>query len=169
MSKLLIGLTVCALLLFGSISCGGNKLSDSGNPGKRLVTTGDTVWVHYVGTLENGEEFDNSRERSPFSFTLGEGQVIKGFETSVLGLATGDTVKVTLEPEEAYGPYNSEFVYQYPITGAPEGIQIGDEVVLDNGGRARIKSITDEIVEIDANHPLAGKTLIFEIEVMAIE
>ena len=118
MSKLLIGLMVCSLLLFGSISCGGNKLSDSGNPGKRLVTTGDTVWVHYVGTLENGEEFDSSRERSPFSFTLGEGQVIQGFETSVLGLAAGDTVKVTLEPEEAYGPYNSEFVYQYPITGA---------------------------------------------------
>jgi len=169
MSKLIIGLVVFSLLLFGSISCGGNKLSDSGNPGKRLVTTGDTVWVHYIGTLENGEEFDNSRERSPFSFTLGEGQVIKGFETGVLGLATGDSVKVTLEPEEAYGPYNEQLVFQYPIAGAPEGVRIGDEVVLDNGSRARIKSITDEIVEIDANHPLAGKILIFEIELMAIE
>ena len=60
-------------------------------------------------------------------------------------------------------------MFQYPIAGAPEGVRIGDEVVLDNGSRARIKSITDEIVEIDANHPLAGKILIFEIELMAIE
>ncbi|MFL2640018.1 MAG: peptidylprolyl isomerase [Dehalococcoidia bacterium] len=169
MIRIILQVMVFSLYLFASVSCGTNKLSDSGNPGERVIATGDTVWVHYVGTLESGEEFDNSRERSPFSFTLGQGQVIEGFETGVLGLSTGQTVKITLEPEKAYGPYNSDLVFQYPITGAPEGISIGDEVVLDNGSRARIISITDEIVEIDANHPLAGKVLIFEIEVMAIE
>ena len=169
MIKIILQISMVFLYLFASTACGTNKLSDSGNPGERLVATGDTVWVHYIGTLENGEEFDNSRERSPFSFTLGQGQVIQGFETGILGLAAGETIKVTLEPEEAYGAYNSELVFEYPITGAPEGISIGDEVVLDNGSGARIKSVTDEFVEIDTNHPLAGKVLIFEIEVMAIE
>ena len=169
MIKIILPILIFSLYLFASTSCSTNKLSDSGNPGERLVVTGDTVWVHYIGTLENGEEFDNSRERSPFSFTVGQGQVIKGFETGVLGLATGETTRITLGSEEAYGAYNSNLVFQYPITGAPEGIRIGDEVVLDNGSRARITSITDEFVEIDTNHPLAGKTLIFEIEVMSIE
>ncbi len=134
----------------------------------RVAQDGDTVRVHYHGTLPGGEVFDSSREREPLEFTLGTGQVIDGFNDAVLGLAIGESVTVTLEPEQAYGQRRDDLVVDIDASGAPDGLAVGDLVRLANGAAATVLSISDEVVRVDANHALAGETLTFEIELIAI-
>lgn len=136
---------------------------------------GDTVRVHYKGTLEDGTVFDESEETEPLEFTIGEEEVIPGFEETIKGMNAGDTESTTLEPEEAYGPRHDELVLQVPQSEFPEdvpmeeGIQL--DVPLEEGGTidAVITEVGDNSVTIDANHPLAGKTLNFEIELAEIK
>ncbi|RMG71787.1 MAG: peptidylprolyl isomerase [Nitrospirae bacterium] len=136
--------------------------------------SGDRVRVHYSGFLEDGTVFDSSLDRDPLEFTLGEGMVIKGFEDAVMGMNEGESKTISIPSEEAYGPYREDLVAVVerrmvppdidPKVGlvlqlrTPDG-QVTDVVVTD---------VTDETITIDANHPLAGKDLIFEIKLMEI-
>lgn len=135
---------------------------------------GDTVRVHYIGTLEDGTQFDSSRDSDPMEFAMGQGQLIAGFENAVAGLAAGESCKVTLAPEEAYGASNEEMIQNVPRKLMPEGVELKPGMVLQgqaDDGRVdnfTVVSFTEEMVTLDANHPLAGKALTFEIELLEI-
>ncbi len=133
-----------------------------------MAQDGDLVEVHYTGTLDDGSEFDSSVGRSPLEFVVGSGQVIPGFDDAVRGLKVGDSRTVRIEPTDAYGEYDPSFVLEFPADSAPEGLQAGDRVTLNNGQPAVVLEVTDEIIRIDANHPLAGEALTFVIELVGI-
>jgi len=133
-----------------------------------VAQEGDTVAVHYKGTLEDGEVFDSSEGRAPLEFVVGSGQVIAGFDDAVTGMAVGETVTVTLPPAEAYGERREDLVVDVDASGAPDGLKAGDRVRLANGAAATVLSVGADVVRVDANHELAGKTLIFEIELVEI-
>lgn len=138
------------------------------------VKSGDTVKVHYSGRLNNGEEFDSSKGREPLAFTVGEQQVIAGFEEGVLGMAAGETKTINIPPEKAYGPKRDDLMLQVgradlPAEIEPEvGLQL--EAKLANGTTTvvTISDVAEDSVTIDANHQLAGEELIFEIELVEI-
>jgi peptidylprolyl isomerase len=137
--------------------------------------SGDTVKVHYEGRLEDGTVFDSSREREPLLCTLGRGDLIAGFEAAVIGLETGDTATVTIAPEDAYGPHYAEAVDHVAIEHFGEGMpKVGEmiSVLGDDGSQmaARIVAIDDELttVTVDFNHPLAGATLTFDVELVEV-
>ena len=136
--------------------------------------SGDTVRVHYTGTLEDGSQFDSSRGGEPLEFALGQGQLIAGFENAVADLSTGESCSVTLAPDDAYGASNPEMIQDVPRTMMPEGLDLQAGMVLQGqAGDGQVNnftvvSFTDETVKLDANHPLAGKTLTFEIELVEI-
>jgi len=135
---------------------------------------GDTVKVHYTGTLANGTQFDSSAGREPLEFTLGEGNVIPGFEAAVVGMNTGESKTVTVGSEQAYGPRIEEAVRQFPRSGIPEHIQLEVGLQLqaqDSSGRPLMLTVVEldeETVTLDANHPLAGKDLVFELELVEV-
>lgn len=134
-----------------------------------MVETGDTVNVHYRGTLDTGEEFDSSAGGDPLRFEVGAGQMIPGFDSAVLGMTEGEKKTVRLEPEDAYGQRRDDLLITVPAEQAPEGLEVGQQVFLDNSIPALVVGVTDEEVTIDANHQLAGQALIFEIELVSIE
>ena len=136
--------------------------------GTGVAADGDRVAVHYRGTLDDGEVFDSSRERSPLEFVVGTGGVISGFDDAVRGLAVGEAVTVRLPPAEAYGETDPSRVIEFPIEQAPEGIAVGDQVSV-GGQRAVVTAVSAETVTVDANHELAGKALTFEIELVSIQ
>ncbi len=148
------------------------ETNTAGSPtgGDGLVATdGDIVEVHYVGTLDDGSQFDSSRERgTALTFTLGTGEVIAGFDDAVRGAKVGDVNTVRMEAADAYGEPSDEFIIDVPFNPEQGDIEVGDQVYLNNGQPATILAITDESVTLDANHPLAGEALTFEIEVLAI-
>lgn len=129
---------------------------------------GDSVAVNYRGTLDDGSEFDSSAGRDPLTFVVGSGQVIAGFDEAVRGLAEGEARTVRIEPENAYGEYSDAAIIDFPADSAPEGLAVGDQVTLGNGQTATVVAITEDTVSIDANHPLAGKALTFEVELVSI-
>ena len=135
-----------------------------------IVQDGDLVEVHYIGTLDDGSEFDSSRsaDRGPFSFTVGTGEVIGGFDEAVRGGKIGDVKTVHIEPETAYGEWSEDNVVEFPVDPEQGDIEVGDQVMLTSGQPAVILEVTDKIVRLDANHALAGKALTFEIEILAI-
>ena len=113
--------------------------------------------------------FDTSKDGDPpLEFVLGAGQMIPGFEEAVRGMAVGDIRTVRLSPSEAYGERDDGLVIALPRGGAPEGLKAGESVRMGNGRTVTIVEITDETVVIDANHPLAGQALTFEIEIVSI-
>jgi len=140
---------------------------------RKAIQSGDTVSVHYTGKLENGEIFDSSSGRRPMTFTVGTGQIIRGFDEAVLGMAVGDKKTVTIAPEMAYGPRQLELIVDIPRTTVPEGMDLEKgmmiELVDPQGNRipAEVFEILDEVVKMDLNHFLAGKTLVFDIEVVS--
>jgi peptidylprolyl isomerase len=133
---------------------------------------GTTVRVHYRGTLDDGSEFDSSAGREPLEFTIGAGQVIPGFESAVAELAVGESMTITLESEDAYGGYHDEAVEVVPVTAFTDTPYEGAVVQLlgPNGERlaATITVIEGDNVTLDFNHPLAGKDLTFEIELVEV-
>lgn len=135
---------------------------------------GDTVRVHYTGTLEDGTQFDSSRGAEPLEFAMGQGQLIAGFENAVAGLTPGESCRVTLAPGEAYGESNAEMIQNVPRELMPEGVELKAGMVLQgqaDDGRVdnfTVVSFTEEVVTLDANHPLAGKSLTFDIELVSI-
>lgn len=136
------------------------------------ATTGDVVRVHYRGTLTDGTEFDSSEGRSPLEFRLGEGSVIEGFDAGVTGLEVGEKRTVTIPAEQAYGPTNDVLVQHVEEEMFAEDPFVGGQVdlVAPDGGRLTgiITAVDGEDVVLDFNHPLAGKTLVFEIELVEI-
>ncbi len=137
--------------------------------GNLTAQDGDLVEVHYVGTLDDGTEFDSSRERgTPFSFTVGVGQVIAGFDEAVRGAEVGDVNTVRMEAADAYGEWSEDNIIDVPFNPEQGDVNVGDEVFLTNGQPATVLEVSDETVKLDANHPLAGEALTFEIEILAI-
>jgi FKBP-type peptidyl-prolyl cis-trans isomerase 2 len=138
------------------------------------VKTGDVVRVHYTGTLVDGSQFDSSVGRNPLEFTVGAGQMIAGFDAGVLGMAVGEKKTLQIDPDHGYGQSNPEAIIEFPRTNVPEGmeIEIGMQLNLQNEyGQpvpVVIMEITEEVVIMDANHSLAGKDLIFEVELVEI-
>jgi peptidylprolyl isomerase len=138
------------------------------------VKTGDVVRVHYTGTLLDGSQFDSSVGRNPLEFTVGAGQMIAGFDAGVLGMAVGEKKTLQIDPDHGYGQSNPEAIIEFPRTNVPEGmeIEIGMQLNLQNEyGQpvpVVIMEITEEVVIMDANHSLAGKDLIFEVELVEI-
>lgn len=138
------------------------------------VKQGDTVKVHYAGKLDDGTLFDTSAGREPLEFTVGGGQVIPGFDNALLSMAVGDKKEVVIPVDEAYGAHSDALVTAVPRERFPADLELelGQQlqVGLENGQHAivMVVDITDEAVTIDANHPLAGQALTFEIELVEI-
>ena len=134
----------------------------------------DKVKVHYTGTLNDGTVFDSSREAEPLEFTVGDGQLIKGFDAAITGMAVGEIKTVTIPAEEAYGVANDEMVFQVERTQFADDVtpELGQRFQLDApDGQQIIVCITEidgEQITLDANHPLAGQDLTFELELMEI-
>ncbi|MFQ6007409.1 MAG: peptidylprolyl isomerase [Candidatus Zixiibacteriota bacterium] len=164
MKTLTTGLVLLTVAIFFLLSCSA----------ERVAKSGDTVKVHYTGKLEDGSVFDSSRDREPFELTIGSGMTIPGFENGIVGMAVGDTITITIPPEEAYGPRREDLVSTISRDQIPPNItpEVGQQLQMQHpSGNIINVTITDvmpDSVTFDANHPLAGKTLIFEIELMEI-
>jgi len=138
------------------------------------VKRGDTVKVHYTGTLDNGDVFDSSKEKEPVQFTIGNQEVISGFEQAVMGMTPGESKTTKISALRAYGPHRKELVVEV------ERKNINDDIDPQIGQRLQIKQpdgqqflvtvteVSDVKVKLDANHPLAGKDLTFEIKLVEI-
>ena len=138
------------------------------------VENNNTVTVHYVGTLTDGTVFDSSRAKeTPFTFTTGVGMVVPGFNNAVVGMNVGETKTVTFGPEEGYGQRNPNAYTLAPKTAFPDGFEFveGAPVSGQQNGQtfqALVEGTTNNHVVLDVNHPLAGKDLTFEIEVISV-
>lgn len=146
------------------------------NHNMKQAQAGNTVLVHYKGTLTDGLLFDSSEGRDPLSFQLGGGMVIKGFDDGVTGMSIGDKKTIHIPNEEAYGPINEEMVVKFPRTQIPAEIplEIGGTLNMHQDGNGQVmqvivREVTEEYVLLDANHPLAGQDLIFELELVDIQ
>ena len=136
----------------------------------RMVQSGDTVSVHYRGTLDDGEEFDSSAGRDPLTFTVGAGAVISGFDDAVTGMEVGEKKTFRLEPEAAYGQVEDELIVTVEAANAPPGLEVGQQVALGANTPAVVVAVAENgDVTVDANHPLAGEALTFEIELVSIQ
>lgn len=138
----------------------------------RLVAAGDEISVHYVGTLDDGEQFDSSRDRGqPLSFTVGIGQMISGFDAAVVGMKIGDVKTVTLSPAEAYGERTDPDVITVTLDQLPPDVTAGQTLFSQTGQQALVVEVgeTEATLEVDSNHPLAGQSLTFEIEMVSFE
>jgi FKBP-type peptidyl-prolyl cis-trans isomerase 2 len=177
-----------SILLLGGIIL-GSGCTDNGSKGgageSRIVKTGDTVKVDYTGKLENGTVFDTSREEvakqtgtyvngrtyAPITFVVGAGQMIKGFDEGVIGMKVGEEKTLTISPEKAYGGYDKTMVQAIPIEvlNSTEPPKAG-QIIRDTYGRQyKVIAVNNTHVTLDANHELAGKTLIFDIKLVSIE
>jgi len=135
---------------------------------------GDKVNVHYHGKLTDGSSFDSSEGREPLHFTVGEGQVIKGFDDAIISMKPGEKKTVKIPVLDAYGERNEDMVMEYPVSEFPDDMkpEVGMELQMgDNSGNVFpvvITEISGDVVLLDANHPLAGQDLVFEIELVSI-
>ena len=135
---------------------------------------GDNVKVHYTGRLKDGTQFDSSAGREPLGFTVGAGQMIKGFDAAVNGMAVGDKKTVEIPAAEAYGEVNPQMIVDIPRTNLPPdlnptvGQQLGMTTPEGQQVPVKVKEVHDDKIVIDANHELAGKELIFDIELVEI-
>lgn len=138
------------------------------------VKNGDTVRVHYHGKLTNGTTFDSSEGRDPLEFKVGEGQVIKGFDDALVDMQVGDKKTVNIPVDQAYGQRNDDMMMEYPKSEFPADMnpEVGLQLHMsDNTGNVFpvvIAEVKEETVLLDANHPLAGEDLIFDIELVSI-
>lgn len=136
--------------------------------------TGDTVRVHYVGQLVDGTVFDQSEEDEPLEFTIGEGDLIPGFEQMIIGMETGQSRTETIPADQAYGARDEELILRVERDSIPEDIvpEVGQELEIqqDDGTAFSviIIDVDDEVVTLDGNHPLAGQDLVFKIELLDI-
>ena len=160
-------IVLISVMLLGAMliaGCGGTQ-----------ANIGDTVKVHYTGTLEDGTIFDTSLEREPLEFTLGKGQLIAGFEQAVIGMQVGQLKTVNIPAEQAYGSYNDELVFVVEHDQLPENLEpvAGQRLYTDQpDGQILIVTVievSEDSITVDANHSLAGKDLTFEIELIEIQ
>jgi FKBP-type peptidyl-prolyl cis-trans isomerase 2 len=138
------------------------------------VKNGDTVRVHYHGKLTDGSTFDSSEGRDPLEFTVGEGQVIKGFDDAMINMNVGEKKTVNIPVDQAYGQRNEDMMMEYPKTEFPAdmkpeaGMQLHMSDNVGNVFPVVVTEVLDDVVILDANHPLAGEDLVFEIELVSI-
>jgi peptidylprolyl isomerase len=138
------------------------------------VKKGDTVKIHYTGRIKDGPVFDSSVERDPLEFEIGSGSIIKGLEKAVVGMKPGEKKEISVPPEEGYGDLDQKLLFDMPKEKIPADIkpEVGMRLQLVNSKGQTIPvlitEIKDESIKIDANHPLAGKELIFNIELLQI-
>lgn len=136
--------------------------------------SGDTVSIHYTGRLEDGTVFDTSEDKDPLEFTLGEGKVIPGFEKAVEGMEEGETRTATIESEDAYGERRDDLVLSVAKQQLPDDLdpEVGQRLQMQAGDgqtfQVVISDVESDSVEVDANHPLAGEDLTFDIELVEI-
>ncbi|MEI9808653.1 MAG: peptidylprolyl isomerase [Bacteroidota bacterium] len=139
------------------------------------VKKGDKVKVHYHGKLTNGETFDKSEGREPLEFEVGSGMVIKGFDDGVTGMTVGEKKTVNIPFDEAYGPKNPDMLIEMPKDRFPKDmeIEVGMPLGMSDGQGQQFQviviEIKDDVVMLDANHPLAGQDLVFDLELVAID
>lgn len=135
---------------------------------------GDTVKIHYTGTLDDGTQFDSSAGREPLEFELGSGQVIPGFEKAVEGMAVGDEKDVSIAPEDAYGPRHDQMIQEVPKSALPDNLTPEVGMGLQAQGQdgqvinLTVTEVGEESITVDGNHPLAGKSLNFKLELVEI-
>lgn len=138
------------------------------------ASKGSTVKVHYTGRLTSGEEFDSSAGREPLEFEVGAGMMIKGFDDAVVGMSVGDKKTITIPPHEGYGESNPEMIIDFPRDRFPAEMvpEAGMQLNMSNGAGQNfpvtIVEVKDDSVTLDANHFLAGKDLIFDIEIVEV-
>jgi FKBP-type peptidyl-prolyl cis-trans isomerase 2 len=136
-----------------------------------MIKEGSKVKLHYTGKFEDQNVFDSSVGREPLEFTVGEGMLIPGFERGVIGMETGNVKTIEIEPEQGYGELREDLLQEVDITQLPEGVKVGDVLSAETPAgpiNVVVKEINDNKVTVDANHPLAGKKLIFELEIVEI-
>lgn len=135
---------------------------------------GDTVKIHYTGTLDDGTQFDSSAGRDPLEFQLGGGQVIPGFDKAVEGMTVGESKTVAIPADEAYGEHHPQMVQEVPRSALPQDLEpeVGMGLSARNPDGSEIQltvtEVAEETITVDGNHPLAGKALNFDIELVAI-
>lgn len=161
-------LAVISLLL---LSC--SEAGIKGSSGKKSVKPGSMVKVEYTGTFENGTVFDSSENKAPLEFKAGSGQMIKGFDSAVIGMEIGKEKTIKIGPSEAYGDYNSDLVTVIPRQNLPKEKNIKPGMMILVGSQngqvpALITEVNENNFTINLNHPLAGKTLIFKIKVVDV-
>ena len=138
------------------------------------VKDGDVVKVHYTGKLTNGEQFDSSEGREPLEFTVGAGQMIKGFDDAMPGMTVGEKKTINIAADDAYGQKDEHAIIEFPKENIPKDMKldVGMQLQLRNEeGQpfpVTVAEIKDDVVVLDANHMLAGKELVFDIELMEI-
>ena len=136
--------------------------------------SGDTVKLHYTGKLEDGKVFDTSRERDPLEFTIGSGNIMPGIEEGVIGMETGDTKAIEIPAEEAFGVRRKELVVEVEKNEFPSYITptVGQRLQIQQKDKdpiiVIITDVNEDTITLDANHPLAGYTLFFEVELLEI-
>jgi peptidylprolyl isomerase len=136
------------------------------------IETGDTISVHYTGKFLSGDEFDSSSGNPPLIFTVGAGQLIPGFDNGVIGMAPGEKKTITIAPEDAYGAYREDLVVDCPREKIPPDMELEVGMglrMMGNTGQpvpVVVAAILDDVVKLDVNHPMAGKTLVFDIEIV---
>ena len=136
------------------------------------ITNGSSVSVNYTGRLEDGTIFDTSLQegRTPLTAKLGEGQLISGFENGLIGMTVGEKKTIEIEPQDAYGDINPQLVSEVPLNQVPEGVKTGDMLQGQNQYgpvQVTVKEVKESTVVLDMNHPLAGKKLIFDLELVS--
>ena len=138
-----------------------------------MIEKGNLVSVHYTGKLTDGNMFDSSQEREPLKFQVGSGQIIPGFENAIIGKNVGDKVTINIPADQAYGEVREDLLVKVEKNQLPGEVQIGQSLSAqaNNGQEVNVivKEINEDHVIIDGNHPLAGKELVFEIEVLEVE
>ncbi len=136
--------------------------------------SGDTVRIHYTGTLDDGTQFDSSAGREPLEFALGGGQVIPGFDSAVDGMAVGENKTVTIAPDEAYGQRHEQLVQQVSRDALPDDMEPAVGMHLQSQSpdgqimNLVVTEVADDTITVDANHPLSGQALTFDIELVEI-
>jgi peptidylprolyl isomerase len=137
-----------------------------------MIKEGSKVKVHYTGRFEDTTVFDSSLEREPLEFVVGEANLIPGFMNALIGMNSGESKTIQLNPEEAYGSYIEELVNEVPKEHVPEGVEVGSMLQAqteDGIVNVIVTDVTETHVTVDANHPLAGKNLIFDLEILEVE
>ena len=161
--------SVLVLMVALVVGCGNGDDSEGNG-----AAVGDTVQVHYTGTLEDGTVFDTTEGGEPLTFVIGDGSMIVGFDKAVRGMEVGEVKTVKISADEAYGEYRDDLVIVFGKDELAEDLKLGDEVPLINAETQEVRNFTvieisDTEVTLDGNHELADEDLIFEIEMVAIE
>ena len=139
-----------------------------------IAQNGNTVTVHYTGTLNNGTQFDSSLDKDPINFEIGGGSIIPGFNDSIIGMTAGEKKTFIIKSDDAYGPLNDDAIQMIPVDRFPPDFKaiIGETVAGNSadgqGFMAKIMSVQDETITLNFNHPLAGEDLTFEVELLEV-